>query len=132
MKAKPPATAATPRKRARDPAKARSQTARPEKAKVRIFVSYCHANSVQCANLRVHLAQLERDEVDAWYDGEMEAGDKLSTEIPRKLRAANVFVALMRPDYIASHWCQLEYKRATVQRVKGSMRVVVVVVRPCA
>ncbi|SFM23134.1 toll/interleukin-1 receptor domain-containing protein [Methylobacterium pseudosasicola] len=102
------------------------------KAKVRIFVSYCHANAVHRAKLQVHLAQLERDEVETWFDGRMEAGDKLSTEISRKLRAADIFVALMSPEYIASHWCQLEYKRAMGRRAKGSMRVVVVVVRPCA
>lgn len=129
---KPPVTATVPRKRVRDPAKCPAETARSKKAKVRIFVSYCHANAVQCAKLRVHLAQLERDEVEAWYDGEMEAGDRLSTEISRKLRAADVFVALMSPEYIASHWCQLEYKRAMGRRAKGSLRVVVVVVRPCA
>lgn len=131
-KAKPPVMAAAPRKRACDPGKALAKTAKPKKARVRIFVSYCHANALQCAKLRVHLAQLERDEVEAWYDGEMEAGDRLSTEISRKLRAADVFVALMSPEYIASHWCQLEYKRAMGRRAKGSMRVVVVVVRPCA
>jgi hypothetical protein len=131
-KPKPPAAASAPRKRARDPTKAPAETARPKKAKVRIFVSYCHANAVQCAKLRIHLAQLERDEVEAWYDGEMKAGDRLSTEISRELRTVDVFVALMSPEYIASHWCQLEYKRAMGRRAKGSLRVVVVVVRPCA
>ncbi len=99
---------------------------------MRIFVSYCHANAVQQAKLQVHLAQLRRDEVEIWFDGEMEAGDKLNTEISRKLRAADVFVALMSPEYIASHWCQLEYRRAMGRRARGSMRVVVVIVRPCA
>ncbi|WP_245524092.1 toll/interleukin-1 receptor domain-containing protein [Methylobacterium nonmethylotrophicum] len=99
---------------------------------MRIFVSYCHANAVQQAKLQVHLAQLKRDEVEAWFDGEMEAGDKLNTEISRKLRAADIFVALMSPEYIASRWCQMEYKRAMGRRARGFMRVVVVVVRPCA
>ena len=129
-KAKPPSTRATPTARA----SARSKPAepKPKKAKVRIFISYCHANKVQQAKLQVHLAQLQRDEVETWFDGEMEAGDKLNTEILRKLRAAEIFVALMSPEYIASRWCQLEYRRAMGRRARGSMRVVVVVVRPCA
>jgi hypothetical protein len=105
---------------------------KPKKATVRIFVSYCHANAIQQAKLQVHLAQLKRDEVETWFDGDMEAGDKLNTEISRKLRTADIFVALMSPEYIASHWCQLEYRRAMGRRARGSMRVVVVVVRPCA
>lgn len=129
-KAKPPATRAKPAARAAVPPKAAAP--KPGKAKVRIFVSYCHANAVQQAKLQVHLAQLKRDEVETWFDGDMEAGDKLNTEISRKLRAADIFVALMSPEYIASHWCQLEYRRAMGRRARGSMRVVVVVVRPCA
>lgn len=121
-----------PRKRAPDPSKPPAPTTKTPKAKVRIFVSYCHANSAQQAKLKVHLAQLERDEVETWFDGEMAAGDKLNTEISRKLRQADIFVALMSPEYIHSHWCQLEYNRAMSRRVRGAMRVVVVVVRPCA
>lgn len=129
-KVKPAATRAKPAVCASAPA----QVAAPKlgKATVRIFISYCHANVVQQAKLQVHLAQLKRDEVVAWFDGEMEAGDKLNTEISRKLRAADIFVALMSPEYIASHWCQLEYRRAMGRRARGSMRVVVVIVRPCA
>ncbi|GJD58075.1 toll/interleukin-1 receptor domain-containing protein [Methylobacterium dankookense] len=119
-----------PAARASGPPKAPAPKAK--KAKVRIFVSYCHANAIQQAKLQVHLAQLKRDEVETWFDGDMEAGDKLNTEISRKLRTADIFVALMSPEYIASHWCQLEYRRAMGRRARGSMRVVVVVVRPCA
>lgn len=129
-KAKPAATRAKPAARASAPPKV--ATPKPGKATVRIFISYCHANAVQQAKLQVHLAQLKRDEVVTWFDGEMEAGDKLNTEISRKLRTADIFVALMSPEYIASHWCQLEYRRAMGRRARGSMRVVVVIVRPCA
>ena len=113
------------------PSKAPTATAKPKKAMVRIFVSYCHANTAQQAKLQIHLAHLKRDEVETWFDGDMQAGDKLSTEISRKLREAHVFVALMSPEYIHSPWCQLEYRRAMGRRARGSMRVVVVVARPC-
>lgn len=129
-KVKPPAARATSAVRTAKASKAAAP--KPGKATVRIFVSYCHANAVQQAKLQVHLAQLKRDEVVTWFDGEIKAGDKLNAEISRKLRAADIFVALMSPEYIASHWCQLEYRRAMGRRAKGLMRVVVVIVRPCA
>ncbi|MCJ2046386.1 toll/interleukin-1 receptor domain-containing protein [Methylobacterium sp. J-078] len=126
-----PAKVAAPRVRAADPSKSPRPATKAKKAKIRIFVSYCHVNAVQQAKLQVHLAQLKRDEVETWFDGDMAAGDKLSTEISRKLREADIFVALMSPEYIHSHWCQLEYNRAMRRRANGAMRVVVVIVRPC-
>jgi hypothetical protein len=98
---------------------------------VRIFVSYCHANAAAREKLQIHFAQLKRDEVETWFDGDMHAGDRLDTEISRKLRAAHVFVALMSPKYLHSRWCQLEYRRAMGRRARNAMRVVVVIVRPC-
>ncbi|WP_246692716.1 toll/interleukin-1 receptor domain-containing protein [Methylobacterium sp. WL64] len=114
------------------PSKPTAPKAKAKKATVRIFVSYSHANVVQQAKLQIHLAQLKRDEVETWFDDHMAAGDKLSTEISRNLREADIFVALMSPEYLASRWCQLEYNRAMGRRAKGLLRVVVVVVRPCA
>jgi hypothetical protein len=105
--------------------------AKPTKPTVRIFVSYSHANAAQQAKLQIHLAQLKRDEVETWFDGDMEAGDSLNAEISRKLREAHIFVALMSPEYIHSHWCQREYRRAMGRRARGAMRVVVVVLRHC-
>ncbi|MCB4802204.1 hypothetical protein QO001_001465 [Methylobacterium brachiatum] len=117
---------------ARIPSGSAASKAKEKKTTVRIFVSYSHANATQQAKLQIHLAQLKRDEVETWVDERMEAGDRLSTEISRKLREADIFVALMSPEYIASRWCQLEYNRAMGRRARGLMRVVVVVVRPCA
>jgi hypothetical protein len=82
--------------------------------------------------LEVHLAALKRDGVVTWYDGDMQAGDALDTEIARALRQAHLFVALLSPDYLASHYCwKLEYQRAMGRRAKGTLRVSAVVVRPC-
>lgn len=126
-----PGKRASPRTRAPTATKTPAPTTKPKKAKVRIFVSYCHANAAAQEKLQIHLAQLKRDEVETWFDGDMHAGDRLNTEIGRTMRAAHIFVALMSPEYIHSRWCQLEYKRAMGRRARGSMRVVVVIVRPC-
>lgn len=126
-----PAGKASPRTRPPDPSKTSVGKAKAAKQPVRIFVSYSHANVAYQEKLQIHLAALKRNEVETWFDGDMAAGDKLNTEISNKLRAAHVFVALMSPEYIHSHWCQLEYRRAMGRRAKGAMRVVVVVLRPC-
>jgi hypothetical protein len=82
--------------------------------------------------LRTHLAALLRDDVSVWFDGDMDAGDHLNTEIARALREAHIFVALLSPDYLASHYCwNIEYRRAMNRRARGTMKVVAAVVRPC-
>lgn len=101
-------------------------------AEVRIFVSYSHKDEVARAKLETHLAQLKRDGVSTWFDGDLNAGEALDTNIARELRRAHVFVALLSPDYLASHYCwDIEYKRAMGRRARGTMRVIAVLLRPC-
>lgn len=121
---------AAPRKAvAKARAPARSANDKPE---VRIFVSYSHRDADARARLETHLAPLKRDNVETWFDGDMNAGDKLDTGIARALRKAHVFVALLSSDYLASNYCwKIEYRRAMNRRSRGTMRVVAVVVRPC-
>lgn len=113
--------------KAATPAKAKA-----EKPEVGIFVSYSHRDADARARLETHLAPLKRDGVTTWFDGDLNAGDKLDTEIARALRKAHVFVGLLSPDYLASNYCwKIEYKRAMNRRANGTMQVVAVVVRPC-
>ena len=102
------------------------------KPDVGIFVSYSHLDTPAMERLRTHLAALMRDGVSVWFDGDLDAGDQLSTGIARALRQADIFVALLSPDYLASNYCwNIEYRRAMNRRARGSMRVVAAVVRPC-
>lgn len=116
----------------RPPVKPRSAGRKPEKPEVRIFVSYSHLDGDARARLETHLAPLKRERVETWFDGGLDAGDKLDTGIARALRDAHVFVALLSPDYLASNYCwNIEYRRAMNRRARGTMRVVAVVLRPC-
>jgi hypothetical protein len=116
----------------RTPTPAANPRARAEKPEVRIFVSYSHRDAEARRKLAIHLAPLERENVRTWFDGDMDAGDKLDTGIARALREAHVFVGLLSPDYLASNYCwRIEYRRAMNRRARGTMRVVAVVVRPC-
>ena len=103
-----------------------------EKSEVRIFVSYSHVDAGVRGKLETHLAALKRENVVTWYDGDLDAGDALDTSIARELRRSHLFIALLSPEYIASHYCwRLEYQRAMNRRARGALRVVAVVVRPC-
>lgn len=131
--AKPAAKVAKPVKRrsvAAKPKPAADLTGKPE---VRIFVSYSHQDAAAHAKLHTHLAPWQRDGVTIWDDENIEPGAGLDIEIARKLRHAHIFVALFSPAYLASHYCwNIEYKRAMSRRARKLMRVVAVVVKPCA
>lgn len=102
------------------------------KPEVRLFVSYSHKDEAARDKLDTHLAQLKREDVSTWFDGDLSAGEALDPNISRQLRRAHVFVALFSPDYLASKYCwEIEYKRAMARRARGTIRVVAVLVRPC-
>ncbi|ABY30319.1 toll/interleukin-1 receptor domain-containing protein [Methylorubrum extorquens] len=125
-------TAAKAKPGPRSPARPAVPRPKPEKPEVRIFVSYSHRDADARQRLETHLAPLKREGVTTWFDGDMNAGDKLDTGIARALRNAHVFVGLLSPDYLASNYCwKIEYKRAMGRRANGTMRVVAVVLRPC-
>ena len=125
--------ATSPAKRREVAAKPKSRRRAAEKPEVRIFVSYSHADAVSQTKLRTHLAPWRRDGVTLWYDENIEPGADLNIEIARELRRAHIFVALFSPAYLDSNYCwNIEYKRAMGRRARGGMRVVAVVVKPCA
>ena len=80
-------------------------TARASKPEVRLFISYSHKDEAARDKLDIHLAQLKRDNVSTWFDGDLDAGEALDPNIARELRRAHVFVALFSPDYLASKYC---------------------------
>lgn len=101
-------------------------------SEVRTFVSYSHKDEAARTKLETHLAQLKRDGVSTWFDGDLNAGEALDTNIARQLRRAHVFVALLSPEYLASTYCwEVEYKRAMGRRARGTIRVVAILLRPC-
>lgn len=125
-----PAAKATKSAAPRSAADKPKPTGKPE---VRVFVSYSHQDAGAQAKLNTHLAPWQRDGVRVWYDENIEPGAGLDTEIARELRRAHIFVALFSPAYLASHYCwDIEYKRAMSRRARKLMRVVAVVVKPCA
>lgn len=96
-------------------------------------MSYSHHDAGAQAKLHTHLTPWRREGVTIWYDENIEPGAALSTEIGRELRRAHIFVALFSPAYFDSHYCWgIEYKRAMARRARKLVRVVAVVVKPCA
>jgi hypothetical protein len=98
-----------------------------------LFISYSHADNALLERLHKHLAQLQRDgSLSGWYDREIQAGGRLDSEIELELGKADIFLACVSPDYIASNYCyDKELQTALERESKGELAVVPVIFEPC-
>ena len=81
----------------------------------------------------VHLAQSMREGVfQGWYDREIDAGAAIDEEVSQELELADIYVALVSPDFINSNYCyNIELQRALERQKGGSMVVVPVIIEAC-
>ena len=85
----------------------RRRSARDQARKVRqVFLSYS-SNDKKAAD---HICyQLAFEEIEVWYAAEtLKPGDKIFKEIKAGLATAQIFVALLSPNYVNSEFCILE------------------------
>ena len=100
---------------------------------MKAFISYSHKDEDYLKLLHRHLAQLKRDNlIDAWTDEKILAGDNLKNEISSSLDMAQLFIALLSPDYISSSYCyEKEFTTAQTMQDSGKLTIVPVVLEPC-
>lgn len=100
---------------------------------MRAFISYSHHDKAALERLHVHLKNLIRDgHIETWYDRDILAGSELDAEIEREMEAADLFLLMVSPDFIASDYCvEREMKRALERHAGGNARVVPIIVEEC-
>ncbi len=97
-----------------------------------VFVSYSHLDDEFRKRFETHMAQLHREGVRTWFDGDIISGAELDPQIRRALRRADIFVALASPNYLASRYCfDTEYGFALRKAARKKLFVVVVLLRQC-
>ena len=97
------------------------------------FISYSHKDSEYLERLKVHLANMKRQNlITEWTDNEIHAGDSIDEDVLRKLNNSEVFIALLSPDYLASKYAyEIEFKKAQELQENGSLIIVPIIVEPC-
>ena len=97
------------------------------------FISYSHQDSQMLDLFHKHLAQLQREElISTWTDREIFAGGSFNDEISVALENANLFIALLSPDYIASNYCyEKEFKRASEMQKQSKLIIIPIILEPC-
>lgn len=97
-----------------------------------VFVSYSHLDDEFRKRFETHMAQLHREGIRTWFDGDITPGAELDPNIRRALKQADIFVALGSPNYLASRYCfETEYGFALRKAARKKLYVVVVLLRQC-
>jgi hypothetical protein len=84
---------------------------------LRLFLSYSHQDKKYVEELRKALKPSERNGlIQAWYDGEITAGEEWKPLIERRLKDADVIVCQLSRDFLNSDFCVLTELEAALQR----------------
>jgi hypothetical protein len=97
------------------------------------FVSYSHQDAAMLDLLHKHLSQLQRDKIiTTWTDRDIDTGAPLNPTIAAALTKSKLFLALLSPDYLASHYCyDVEFNKAQERQDKGDLIIVPIIIEPC-
>ena len=99
----------------------------------KVIISYAHEDARVLERLHKHLAVLRREgKISEWFDRQILVGVKLDQEISANLDDADIFLAIVSPDFLASNYCyEREMARAIERHEAGKMRIVPIIAEPC-
>lgn len=99
----------------------------------RLFFSYSHKDEDLRDQLEVHLATLKHQKIiESFHDRRIMAGADLGNEIDAALNEADIILALVSPDFIASNYCySIEMARALERHRAGQASLIPVILRHC-
>ncbi len=99
---------------------------------IEIFVSYAHEDEALRDRLAKQLREWERQEViRIWHDRNISAGREWEQDIDEHLKAAQIILLLISPDFMNSDYCNsFELQRAMEKHEAGAARVIPVLLRP--
>jgi hypothetical protein len=99
----------------------------------RVFISYSHRDEQWKDRLVAHLRVVARKgEVDAWDDRRIAAGAAWKADIERAIAGADIAILLISADFLTSPFIQDEEVARILQRRSSGLRIIPVIVRPCA
>jgi hypothetical protein len=101
--------------------------------RLKVFVSYSHADKELKDRLVKHLRPLEHENlIEVWVDQQISAGDDWDKEISKKLGEADIVLTLISVDFVNSKYCyDVELEKALEREVSGDAKVIPVVLRSC-
>lgn len=103
-----------------------------ESRRVKVFLSYAHADERLRRQLEKHLSPLRRSNlVEVWNDRCLLPGEKFDGVIDSQLRVAHIVLLLVSPDFINSEYCYgREMALALRRHAAGQTKLIPVILRP--
>ncbi len=88
------------------------------------FISYSHSDEYVVTRLHTHMSQLKREGLlTSWFDGEILPGGSLDENIQDELTKADIFLAVVSPDYLNSAYCyDVEFQKALSRFATGKLK----------
>ena len=110
------------------PAKARRKGA----PKLKIFVSYAHANYKVWDKLKPHLDVLKNERlVSWWFDGKIRPGSEWDDAIRKEMKEADIVILLLSAAFFASKYIQgVELREARRRHQAGEAEILPVLLEP--
>lgn len=101
--------------------------------RIKVFLSYSHADEQYKQELDKHLAVQKRNGViETWNDRKLVAGTYIHEQIDEKLVEADLIILLVSADFFASDYCyEKEMKKALELNKIGKNIIIPVIVREC-
>jgi len=120
--------AVTPELEQVQPAKAR----RKGTPKLRVFVSYSHANYKVWDKLKPHLDVLKNERlVSWWFDGKIRPGSEWDNAIRKEMKEADIVVLLLSTAFFASSYINgVELREARRRQQAGETEILPVLLEP--
>jgi len=98
-----------------------------------VFYSYSHKDEALRDELAKCLAPLrQKGSIVEWHDRSIKPGTDWNENITERIESADLIVALLSPDFLASEYCfGIEMEHAFSRLKRGEVMVVPVLLRPC-
>lgn len=103
--------------------------------KIRVFVSYSHADKKWFERLQRHLKVLSKysESVESWEDSQLKGGDKWKLEIAKAIEKANVAILLVSTDFLASDFISTDELPPLLRKAEEEgTRILPLIVAPCS
>ena len=98
---------------------------------IHVFFSYSHKDEEYRDELASHLKLFERKgEIKSWHDRSITPGSKWKDEIDERIYKADIILALVSSDFLASDYCyEIELKTALDQHNRRRSVLIPIIVR---
>lgn len=100
---------------------------------LRVFLSYSHKDEAYKEELDKHLSALkESNRIKVWNDGMISGGAEWDETIKSELKAADIILLLISPDFMASKYIkEVEMKAAIERHERKEVKVIPIFLRKC-